>query len=73
MTLLAFVAWWRGHGGLAGHRVRAALALDPGYRLAGLLHGALSAGLPPGWVRRAAARARDAAGVVAGTPGQGVG
>jgi hypothetical protein len=73
LTLLAFVAWWRGDGGLAGHRVRAALALDPGYRLAGLLNSALAAGLPPGWVRRAAARAGGAAGADAGTAGQGVG
>ncbi|AEG44554.1 DUF4192 domain-containing protein [Isoptericola variabilis] len=61
LTLLALLAWWRGDGGLAAHRVQAALALDPGHRLAVLVRSVLTAGLPPGWVRRAAARARGAA------------
>ncbi len=72
LTLLGFLAWWRGDGGLAGHRVQAALALDPGYRLATLLRSALTAALPPGWVRRAAA-ARDADGSGPPTSGAGVG
>ncbi len=59
LTLLGLLAWWRGDGGLAGHRVQAALALDPGYRLAVLLRSVLTAALPPGWVRRVAARAGD--------------
>lgn len=71
LALLGFVAWWRGDGGLAGDRVRAALALDPGYRLAGLLNSALMAGLPPGWVRRAAPR--GAVGADVGTAEHGVG
>lgn len=51
LTLLGFVAWWRGQGALAGERLRAALRADPAYRLALLLDGALRAGVPPGWVR----------------------
>ena len=50
--LLALVAWWRGDGGLAAERVSDALGVDPGYRLALLLRGALAGGVPPGWVRR---------------------
>ncbi|MFD6141357.1 DUF4192 domain-containing protein [Promicromonospora sp. NPDC060271] len=50
--LLALVAWWRGDGGLAAERVSDALGVDPGYRLALLLRGAVAGGVPPGWVRR---------------------
>jgi hypothetical protein len=50
--LLALVAWWRGDGGLAAERVSDALGVDPGYRLALLLRGAIAGGVPPGWVRR---------------------
>ncbi|ROS73003.1 DUF4192 domain-containing protein [Cellulomonas sp. PhB143] len=53
LTLLALVAWWRGDAGRAGERLRDALAVDPAYRLALLVEGALAAGLPPGWVRAA--------------------
>ena len=52
LTLLALVAWWRGEGGLAGARVRAALEIDDGYRLAVLVQDILAAGIPPGWVGR---------------------
>jgi hypothetical protein len=52
LTLLAFLAWWSGDGGRAGYRLDAALAAEPGYRLARLLDAALRAGLPPGWLRR---------------------
>jgi hypothetical protein len=52
LTLLAFLAWWSGDGGRAGHRLDAALAAEPGHRLARLLDAALRAGLPPGWLRR---------------------
>lgn len=52
LTLLAFLAWWSGDGGRAGYRLDAALAADPGHRLARLLDAALRAGLPPGWLRR---------------------
>jgi hypothetical protein len=51
LTLLGFLSWWAGDGGQAGERVRAALEVDPGYRLALLLESALAAGVPPGWVR----------------------
>ncbi|MDR7384933.1 DUF4192 domain-containing protein [Promicromonospora iranensis] len=50
--LLALVAWWHGDGGLATERVSDALGVDPEYRLALLLHGAIVGGVPPGWVRR---------------------
>ncbi|MGI5187024.1 DUF4192 domain-containing protein [Promicromonospora sp. CA-289599] len=51
-VLLALVAWWRGDGGLAAERVSDALGVDPAYRLALLLRGAIAGGVPPGWVRR---------------------
>ncbi|MEU4384264.1 DUF4192 domain-containing protein [Promicromonospora sp. NPDC023805] len=51
-VLLALVAWWRGDGGLAAERVSDTLGVDPGYRLALLLRGAIAGGVPPGWVRR---------------------
>lgn len=50
--LLALLAWWHGDGGLATERVADALGVDPGYRLALLLRGAIVGGVPPGWVRR---------------------
>ncbi|MEU4362115.1 DUF4192 domain-containing protein [Promicromonospora sp. NPDC023987] len=50
--LLALIAWWRGDGGLATERVSDALGVDPSYRLALLLRGAIVGGVPPGWVRR---------------------
>ncbi|MCP2281643.1 protein of unknown function (DUF4192) [Promicromonospora umidemergens] len=62
--LLALVAWWRGDGGLAAERVSDALGVDPGYRLALLLRGAIAGGVPPGWVRRER-------GACPGEPGQG--
>lgn len=51
LTLLAFIAWWSGDGPTAVERAATALEIDPGYRLAHLLDGALRAGVPPGWVR----------------------
>ena len=50
--LLALIAWWHGDGGLAAERVADALGVDPDYRLALLLRGAIAGGVPPGWVRR---------------------
>lgn len=50
--LLALMAWWHGDGGLAAERVSDALGVDPEYRLALLLRGAIVGGVPPGWVRR---------------------
>ncbi len=64
LTLLAFLAWWSGEGARAGFRCAEAQAVDPGYRLAGLVGAALDAGLPPGWVR-----ARRIGGVAAGYGG----
>jgi hypothetical protein len=61
LTLLAFLAWWSGDGGRAGHRLEAALAAEPGHRLARLLDAALRAGLPPGWLRRRPAGAPEEA------------
>lgn len=50
--LLALLAWWHGDGGLAAERVSETLGVDPDYRLALLLRGAIVGGVPPGWVRR---------------------
>ena len=52
LTLLAVLAWWDGDGARAGILVDRALAAEPGYRLAGLLHETLLAGMAPGWLRR---------------------
>jgi hypothetical protein len=62
--LLAFTAYVRGDGVLAGIALDHAEAADPGHRLAGLLRGALSVGLAPSKLRivgiRAATYARQA-------------
>lgn len=47
-TLLAYAAWARGDGTLAGIAVRRALAVEPGDPLAHDIAAALAAGLPPG-------------------------
>ncbi|GAA3216872.1 DUF4192 domain-containing protein [Oerskovia jenensis] len=60
LTLLALLAWWEGDGVLATDRLAAALAADPGYRLAQLVERALEAGLAPGWARRPDRPARRA-------------
>ena len=57
LTLLALLAWWVGDGATANCWLDRANEVDPGYRLADLLGTAVSAGLPPGWVRRSGARA----------------
>ncbi|GAA1739715.1 hypothetical protein GCM10009809_38930 [Isoptericola hypogeus] len=63
LTLLGLLAWWQGDGGLAAHRLAAARAVDPAYRLAALFGGVLSAAVPPGWVRtREVARGADGGG-----------
>lgn len=59
LLLLALIAWWHGDGGLAAERVSDALAVDPDYRLAVLLRGAIAGGVPPGWVRREQAVLHD--------------
>ena len=52
LTLLAVLAWWDGDGARSGILVDRALAAEPGYRLALLLHETLLAGMAPGWLRR---------------------
>ena len=52
-SLLAFAAWRTGDGTLATLALNRALAADPSYRMAQLLHEAVQAGMPPsaldGW------------------------
>lgn len=55
--LLAFAAYARGDGVLAAIALDRAEEADPGHRLAGLLRGALSIGLPPSKLRIAGIRA----------------
>lgn len=55
--LLAFSAYARGDGALAGIALTAAEAADPGHRLSGLLRSALSLGLEPAKLRVAGIRA----------------
>lgn len=55
--LLAFSAYARGDGVLAGIALETAQEADPGHRLAGLLRGALAIGLAPGKLRTAGIRA----------------
>lgn len=47
VTLAGLVAWGTGEGTLANEAADLALELDPGYRMAQLLHQALEHGLPP--------------------------
>jgi hypothetical protein len=65
-SLLAFSAYARGDGVLAGIALDKAAAADPGHRLSGLLHGALTMGVEPARLReagiRAARQAREALG-----------
>jgi hypothetical protein len=55
--LLAFSAYARGDGVLAGIALDQAEAADPGHRLSGLLRSALTLGLPPTTLRTAGIRA----------------
>jgi hypothetical protein len=55
--LLAFSAYARGDGVLAGIALDSAEEADPGHRLSGLLRGALAIGLPPAKLRVAGIRA----------------
>ncbi len=52
LTLLAWLAWWRGEGSRARMLLERALAHDEEYRLAVLLARMLEAGTGPGWTRR---------------------
>ncbi|HKN99731.1 MAG TPA: DUF4192 domain-containing protein [Pseudonocardiaceae bacterium] len=60
-ALLAFSAYARGDGVLAGIALRNAEAANPGHALCGLIRGALQVALPPALLRRAGQRAADAA------------
>jgi hypothetical protein len=53
LTMLAWLHWSLGRGSVAGRLVDAALAIDPGYGLAGLLARMLGAGMLPEWAYRA--------------------
>lgn len=59
--LLAFSAYARGDGVLAGIALEQAIAADPGHHLSGLLRGALAVGLPPAKIRVAGSRAATSA------------
>ena len=53
LTLLALLSWWRGDGARARLLLDGALDADADYHLAELLDDALTAAIPPGWVRHA--------------------
>ena len=53
LTLLALLSWWRGDGARARLLLDGALDADAEYHLAELLDDALTAAVPPGWVRHA--------------------
>ena len=55
LVLLAFSAYARGDGPLAGVSLEAALRCDPGHRMAGMLDQALQSGLRPEHIRELAA------------------
>ena len=54
LVLLAFSAYVRGDGPLAGVSLEAALRCDPGHRMAGMLDTALQSGLRPERIRELA-------------------
>lgn len=54
LVLLAFSAYARGDGPLAGVSLDAALRCDPGHRMAGMLDRALQSGLRPEQIRELA-------------------
>ncbi|HEX3649109.1 MAG TPA: DUF4192 domain-containing protein [Pseudonocardiaceae bacterium] len=60
-SLLAFSAYARGDGVLAGIALRNAEAADAGHKLCALIHGALEIALPPDRVREAGRRAAESA------------
>jgi hypothetical protein len=55
LVLLAFSAYARGDGPLAGVSLEAALRCEPGHRMAGMLDTALQSGLRPEHIRELAA------------------
>lgn len=50
LTLLALLAWWSGHGALAGVRLDQVEETDGDYRLARLVRSAVLSGVPPAWI-----------------------
>jgi len=54
LALLAFSAYARGDGPLAGIALQEALGADPGHRMSGMLDQALQGGLPPAKIRELA-------------------
>ncbi|AHH20123.1 hypothetical protein NONO_c53430 [Nocardia nova SH22a] len=60
-TLLGYSAYARGDGPMAGVAFDAALAAEPGHRIAQLLDAALRTGMRPADVRKLAASGRDTA------------
>jgi hypothetical protein len=54
LVLLAFSAYARGDGPLAGVSLEAALRCEPGHRMAGMLDTALQSGLRPEHIRELA-------------------
>ena len=55
LTLLAFFAYARGDGPLAGVSLEEALRIDPAHRMAGMLDTALQSGMRPAQIRQLAA------------------
>lgn len=55
LVLLAFSAYARGDGPLAGISLESALRIDPGHRMAGMLDTALQSGMRPEQIRELAA------------------
>jgi Domain of unknown function (DUF4192) len=52
LSLLAWLAWWAGDGGIARDYVNRALEADPAHRFADLVAQSLDRGVAPGWVER---------------------
>lgn len=64
LTLLAFSAYARGDGPLAGIALEAAVTLDPDHRMAGMLDCALQSGMRPEQIRELAMSGYRAAGTL---------
>lgn len=52
LTLLAWIAWWKGNGPRGGVLIEKALQADPAYNMARLVERILELGMPPGWIKR---------------------
>ena len=64
LVLLAFSAYARGDGPLAGVSLEAALRCEPGHRMAGMLDTALQSGLRPAGIRRSGGHRLSARGTL---------